>query len=264
MGYLWRSGKMRNPAPWLAAAVAVAAIQTAGLIRTGDASSLKVTPIAPDTRVAFVNEPWDIVGAAPGLMPPNIGALSRIHEMAGYDSLLNRDTKDILDKINGQDSAPPANGNMMFIKPSLDPQKLADAGVTEVWSRKELPQLGAPSSREDAYVKYRLTGPGRASIDGRPATFVSESFTQVKLEAEGPGKLILRDRNMPGWLPKVDGQHVELQGSSWLEVDVPAGKHTVEFNYVAPGFMTGVYLAVPAFLLLLGLFAVSLRKPTTT
>lgn len=262
LGFLWRSGKILKPVAWVPIAIAVAAIQTAGLVRTGDASSLKTTPVPPETRVAFVNSPWDIASAAPALMPPNTGTLSRIHEIAGYDSLLHRDTKTLLDKINDQDSAPPANGNMMFIKPSLKPDLLAEAGVTEVWSLKELPQLGAPATQESSYLKYRLPGPGRASIEGRPVTFVSESFTQVKLEAEGPGKLTLRDRNMPGWLPKIDGQHVDLKGETWLEVDVPAGKHQVEFNYVAPGFMTGVYLAFPAFLLLAGLFAISLRKPT--
>jgi hypothetical protein len=56
----------------------------------------------------------------------------------GYDSLVPRKTKAMLDDINGQDSAPLANGNMMLIKPGFDADKLRAAGVTHVISRHDL------------------------------------------------------------------------------------------------------------------------------
>ena len=65
---------------------------------------------------------------------------------------------------------------------------------------------------------------------------------------------------MPGWLAKVDGSHVPLQGALWREVDLPAGEHTVEFNYVPPGLMMGMALGVPAWLLLVGLAVYTKRR----
>jgi len=145
---------------------------------------------------------------------------------------------------------PPENGNMMFIKPKADFKKLADAGVTEVWSPKEIPELGL-ATPDNGILKYRLLGPGRASTPQGAARIESESFSQIKLHATGPGKLTVRERNMPGWLPKVDGAHATMGGTTWMEIDLPAGEHEVELNYVPPGLMTGVMLAAAAWLIVL-------------
>jgi hypothetical protein len=106
---------------------------------------------------------------------------------------------------------------------------------------------------ENGVYRYKLNGPGRASTPSGPANITDESPSFVKVEATGPGKLILRDRNMPGWLVKVDGQHVNLEGTTWMEVELPAGVHQVQFNYVPPGFMTGAMLAAVCWLVLVGL-----------
>lgn len=229
-----------------------------GVVRFGDPASLLVD-VHPAGRVAIVNSDWDIPAAAPALLPPNLASLSGIHELAGYDSLLHRETKKMLDNVNGgADSAPPANGNMMFIKPKADPSELAQAGVSEVWSRKELPQLGTPEPSQ-GFFRYAIQGPGRASSPAGPATVTTESPSSITLHATGPGRLTLRDRNMPGWIAKVDGRHVPIEGSVWREVDLPAGDHTVEFNYIAPGMMNGIFAGIPAWILLIGLAAISRR-----
>lgn len=252
---------------------------TASLVMTGEPLAKVAGPADSYARVAIVNEPWGLLQAAPALLPPNLAALNRIHELAGYDSLLHRDTKKLLDDINGgNDSAPPANGNMMFIKPTFDWEALMDAGVSEVWSTKPLPIGNFPSHEDNGILKYDFTKHpnyvGRAVVNApnaplRPAKVTGESFTQVRVDAEGPGQLTLVDRYMPGWLAKIDGQHVELKttGSSdkpetWLGVELPPGQHKVEFNYVPPGFMTGVYLAFPAWLICLGGIGLALRKKT--
>jgi hypothetical protein len=227
------------------------------LVRTGDPSFLAQTPLKPLTpseRIAVVNDGWGLALPAPALAPPNTPAAARIHDLSGYDSLMHRDSVALVHEVDGQDAAPSANGNMQFVKPTADPGKLAAAGVTEVWSRKEMPQLGQPLSSESGIFRYRVNGPGRASTPQGPAEIVSESSTGIKLKATGPGRLVLRDRNMPGWLPKIDGRHVPLEGTTWLEVDLPAGEHSVEFNYVPPGFMPGVYAAALAWLAVLAVF----------
>lgn len=218
------------------------------LVSTG--KPIDILPATKFDRVAVINSGWGIVSAAPAILPPNTAYFEGLHELGGYDSLLHKDTKAMLDKINGdKDSAPPANGNMMFIKPGVEGATLSEAGVTSIYSRNGV---------------ETITSPGRASLEGRPARILSENAQQIKLRVSGPGRLILRDRNMPGWLPKVDGQHVPMQGTNWREIDLPAGEHEVEFNYVPPGMMQGVYLAFPAWLGLALLAIAAIRERTSS
>jgi len=221
-------------------------------------------------RVAFINRDWSLLVAAPALAPPNTAYLLGEHELAGYDSLLHKDTKALLDSVDGQDAAPPANGNMVFVKPTANPGKLRDSGVSEVESIRPLPPLGDAAPEGGIYryrinpttTEYRMSDGGlalgrievgRVVSSGGPAEILSESFSQVVVKATGPGRLTLRDRNMPGWLAKIDGKHVPVQGTTWREVVLPPGEHTIEFNYVPPGLMIGLYIGVPAWLLLIGL-----------
>ena len=220
------------------------------VLRFSDLSDLLVKDlpgVRPHERVAFVNGPWDLMLAAPALMPPNTASVSRIAELGGYDSLLHRDTVKMLADVDGQDAAPPANGNMMFVKKSANLDKLKEAGVSAV-----IRQNG------DHLDSISTNGPGRASGPNRPAEIVTEDSTQIKFRATGPGKLVLRDRNMPGWLAKVDGRHVPITGGLWREVDLPPGDHTIEMNYVPPGFMIGIFAAIAGWISVAGL----LCRPT--
>lgn len=212
------------------------------LIQTGQ-PNLRVEGPPQGRRIAPINGAWDILQAVQATLPPNLSALNRIHSLDGYDSLMHRDTVALLKDIDGEDPAPPANGNMMFIKPKANMVKLADAGVTEVWSREEMPELGE-GRHEDNLYKYSLPGPGRAGTPAGPAEIRRETASQMVLRATGPGKLVIRERNMPGWIAKVNGTHVPMGGSTWMEIELPAGEANVELNYVPPGLMTGIFLAV--------------------
>lgn len=254
------------------APVLVFAVTSLTLITTGKPLDNLLTTRAADqipvdrfNRIAFVNEDWGIIAAAKSpIVPPNLAALFRIHDPAGYDSLLNKDTKAILDEANGdKDSAPPANGNIMFVKSTADPAKLADIGVRQVWSRKPLPALGEPLTQENGYLRYRVPGPGRLSIDGGQSKVLAELPNAVYVQAQGPGRLILRDRNLPGWTVTVDGEVAELKGTRWLEVDLPEGDHFVDFRYSAPGFSTGLLLGAPALLLALAGLLWGRARPIT-
>jgi hypothetical protein len=233
------------------ASAGVPLLLVGSLVRTGSSDYLD-TPYASADRFAFVVGDWEIGSAARALMPPNTAAARRMHDVAGYDSLIDRDTVALLRDIDGGDPAPPANGNMMFVKtsddpdkPSADPVKLAEAGVDEVWSLKPLPRFGTPTAEDNGILRYRLAGPGRASTPAGRARVVDESFDGMTVDAEGPGKLTVRDRALPGWTATVDGRPATVGGALWLEVDLPPGRHLVKFSYQPPGMIAG-FLAMLA------------------
>ena len=203
---------------------------------------LKVTANLGMERIAALNSAWDIFTAQHAVLPPNLAALNRIHSLDGYDSLLHRDTVELLKEIDGKDPAPPANGNMMFVKHSADLIKLADAGVTEVWSLKALPSLPPTTSDGAGIYKYRIDGKGRAYTPQGTAQIQEEGFGTLKLHAQGPGKLEVKERNMPGWSALVDGKSSQVGGTTWN------GEHQVELQYTPPGFKLGLILAILALL----------------
>lgn len=208
------------------------------LVPTG-APLASVTGPQAGQRIAVINNAWSLGTAAPALLPPNTASLNRIHELGGYDSLLHRDTVALLNDINGQDSAPMANGNIMFIKPTFSASKLMEAGVTQIWSRTDIAGLGL-AEEKDKYRIYALMGPGRASTPAGAAHISGETLSSLSLTATGPGRLIVRDRNMPGWSAKVDGKVTPIMGSTWREIDLSNGIHSVEMRYTPPGFTSGL------------------------
>lgn len=218
-------------------------------ITTGDPlpSVREAIGAKPFERVAFINEPWDLILALPATVPPNLAALQRVHELGGYDSLLHRDTVEMLREVDGKDPAPAANGNMMFVKPGFDREKLGEAGVTRAITMGDGGQL----------VSEDIAGPGRASLEGGSAFIVAEDFASVTVEATGPGELILRDRMMPGWTAEIDGKAAELPEGRWMRVQVPAGKHTVQFRYRPPGFAPCLFVAI----LGIGVLSFATRTP---
>jgi hypothetical protein len=206
------------------------------------------------SRVAFINSGWNLLSATRSVAPPNTASLSRIHELGGYDSLIHRDTDALLHDVDGEDPAPPANGNMMFIKPKADPAKLAQAGVTLIWT----PNDSDPNP---------LRGPGRCSVPGGDCQITSEDYRNIDMNATGGGQLTLRDRMMPGWSAEVDGKPVTIGDGPWRTVDLGvAGSHRVHMSYTPPGLSAGLILFALGGLALLAFFVVPIlgRKLKTT
>lgn len=225
-------------------------------------SGKPLAPIEPSTsalgRVAIINDNWGIIAAAKdAFIPPNLSALSRIKELAGYDSLLNRDTKTMLDDINGQDSAPPANGNIMFTKSTVNPQKLQEAGIEEVWSARPVPSLaGIEPRQQNGYLVYPM-GTGLyayASEGDAGADQKSPGRIEVAWEQDVP-EVHIKERWMPGWTagPEATVEPLNEEGSKapWIKVIPKPGAENTVLTYVAPGYSTGLLLAIPAWLVAL-------------
>lgn len=103
---------------------------------------------------------------------------------------------------------------------------------TEGWAEPEI--------ASGSFVKYRVPGPGRASLNGLPAKITSETLNSVTVEAEGPGSLVLKDRAIEGWDVRVGGKSGRLQSGRWLSVELGPGPHVVEFRYVSPRWRFGL------------------------
>jgi hypothetical protein len=222
----------------------------------------------PNKRTAFVNSDWQLLVGLPVIQPPNTATIERKLDVAGYDSLIHRDTFRILNEINGRDSAPEANGNMTLIKPGFDEGRLREAGVSVVELNREDGGFAKVfTSGARASLSYGSLGGGGPS-DGDPLTEVpappppikSDSLTQTVVEASGPSTLILRDRNMPGWTATVDGAPVEIGGADWREVELPEGEHTVVFSYTPPGLKTGLICLIVGLVGLVGSLLLGRKK----
>lgn len=253
------------------------------------------TPITPsDTglaiaapaggRIAAINEPWALVVAAPATLPPNTASLLRLHDLAGYDSLLHQDTQQFLTDVNGQDPAPPANGNIQYVKPSAEPAKLAEAGVSTVLSRRPVFPNLVPKTLPNGLLEYALGGQRayltHAGDQPLRALSITDGYDRQTITGSlGPGLLVVKDRLMPGWTAFVDGKATPWSERSpvwkapdgrevrlWRAVDLPEGEHRVEFRYDPPGLKKGLWIMLPCLFVCLsaaGAARAGRRKPTS-
>jgi uncharacterized membrane protein YfhO len=91
--------------------------------------------------------------------------------------------------------------------------------------------------------------PGRARI-----TLYTQQRVELAIEAAQPALLVLTDSAYPGWTARVDGASAPILATdvAFRGVLVPAGSHSVTFEYAPVSFIIGVMLAITA-LAVLGL-----------
>lgn len=248
---------LRSDAARFAAFVAATWVAVWPHVPTGEPSAALPPDIAPGAseRVAFVNAAWSLFERPPALVPPNLSSLRRVRDLSGYDSLVSAETVRMLREVNARDPAPAANGNIMFVWPSVQHEALASAGVT--W-------LYAQADAEGLIVRTRIEGPGRIQAPVGVARVERDEPGEIVLTADGPGTLIVRERRLSGWSARVGGARRALATSvpNWLALELPAGMHRVELRFAPPGLTTGVQVAGLCLVFLLGsLVWVARRKP---
>ncbi|MCS7301151.1 MAG: YfhO family protein [Fimbriimonadales bacterium] len=232
--------------------------------------------LAQGERVAVLNTRWSLYEAPPARMPPNTPAAYRLYDVGGYDSLLPRHTKRFLDLLNGQDSAPPENGNMLFIKtlnPTLAnlrvravltpdgwtplspaPARLQPIAVLPneeaVWTQlaqnpfpEAIPVFGA-----EAEAALRTHGQG-SRVDAVQVEWLEYRATSVRLRVVNRsaqlGWLLITDTWYPGWRATVNGQPVPLlrANGAFRAVPVPSGEAIVEMRFLPRSFVVGALLS---------------------
>ncbi len=142
-------------------------------------------PAAPESKVAMLNRNWSLFDYSPRtVMPPNLAALYRIKEVGGYDSLVNREDVEFMRRLNGgEDPAPPANGNMMFVK---SPFNITTADASEVWSGIEIPGWESQLIEQKGdFRRYRVIQPGDARPEKTQPATPNFAFSVAGLAALG-------------------------------------------------------------------------------
>lgn len=111
------------------------------------------------------------------------------------------------------------------------------------------------------------TPPALASLNtpaASTAEIVTENPQHLELAASlsADGYLVLLDTFYPGWIATVDGQPTPIYRADYLgrAVFVPAGAHTVRFEYRPPSFWLGVGLALFTLVILVVVAFLSRRK----
>ena len=83
-------------------------------------------------------------------------------------------------------------------------------------------------------------------------------LVELSTTTSAPALLVLRDTYYRGWRAAVDGVEVPIWRTDYLfrGVEVPAGEHTVRFEFRPLSFRIGLVISVLAWLVGLGLFVV--------
>ncbi len=176
--------------------------------------------------VAVVNDSWSLLQPAQGVIaPPNSLLPYRIATADGYDSIILKITKQRLDEVNRGDSAPAANGNMLFVKPPVWEEGLERLCVDYVLS--DQPTDMPVAYEEDGVYVYKVG-------TGNNYPVVKATATTLVLDEDHPKAIVFKSYLPPGWTPVGDGEYV----------------------YEPRGFRLGLLLA---FVGIVGVFGISLR-----
>jgi uncharacterized membrane protein YfhO len=84
---------------------------------------------------------------------------------------------------------------------------------------------------------------------------------EIKTSSSSPAFLVLSDVYYPGWEAKIDGTPTQIFQTNyvWRGVQVPAGEHTIKFEFKPVSFHIGAGISA-ASLFLLGYLALKLQQ----
>lgn len=126
-----------------------------------------------------------------------------------------------------------------FPKPVLEANHLGPPpAMTQETVMGGVPIYVAPPSREYATVVHFDTSTTVCTAQGIGGDI------EVNCDAPQAGILTIKENSWSGWRAEVDGEAVELEASQWLAVEIPAGKHTIEFRYRPWDVPLGILLSL--------------------
>ncbi|MBI4496502.1 MAG: YfhO family protein [Chloroflexi bacterium] len=221
---------------------------------------------------------WEDLMPLRATLMPNLGQAAGLHEVFNYDPLKLERSRLLRALVDAAPEPAPLLA-LMGVRwvvnqdgiPTLAPQepfprayRIDQAGMVAVSDRAAalaLLQEGRVDLRRQVVLEggpaTAVPGPRPASSGPGQATITAYGAHRVVVQTtgEGPGVLVLTDSFYPGWRATVDGQpaavyaaHVAFRG-----VPVPAGEHTVVFEYAPRSLALGLGMSALSLASVVGL-----------
>lgn len=113
------SGKLKPEWSFAPAALAILPMLTLSPVNGPDLNfpeKFNEDKLESQMRFTFRSDSWSMVTTPKATMPPNVASLARIHDLFGYDSLLDAAFVNKIKKALGSEPSPPENGNMLLYR----------------------------------------------------------------------------------------------------------------------------------------------------
>lgn len=121
-------------------------------------------------------------------------------------------------------------------------------------------EFGLSSNRPETFPDQ----PALLTTKIKPVTVNDLASGQVSLTVDSarPGFVILTDTFYPGWEATIDGQPAPIWPANlaFRAVAIPAGEHTVLFNYRPVSFRLGLGVSLTSLLIVVGLGSLTIRN----
>jgi hypothetical protein len=197
--------------------------------------------IGEQDRALFVSRNWNMAKTPTAVMPPNLASLIRVHDLFGYDSILDKGFVEKLTGALGARPAPDENGNMMQAR--LKDGELYSADVTAQLSKlgvsvidRKNPDSIITNSRIIA-INNTATKDGHAEI-----TYDGYDHQDVKI-AEGTTSVLLRDRYFDGMSTSTSNATLKNE-EGWRLIETNGKETTVRIDYPGRSNYIGVIIGI--------------------
>lgn len=204
--------------------------------------------IPAQDRTVFVSQEWNMARTPKAYMPPNMASLVRVHDLFGYDSILNAGFVNKLQTALGISPAPQENGNMMFLR-------LKDGEALGQDASSALSQMGV--TQKDVAGGRFFEPPTDSVIDlddpTKPiATVDYDGYDHQLLSMQtGVKELLLRDRYFEGMTSPTPGVTIENK-DGWRLIKTDGTQLVIRIDYPGRKNYLGVIIGIA--ILLLGYF----------
>ena len=200
--------------------------------------------IPTQERAVFVSRNWDMLKTPNASMPPNIASLMRVHDLFGYDSILDKSFVEKLRTSIGEDPAPIQNGNMMLLR-------------TKGGEPASLAQLLAFSELGVTMRGATLSGGVQESARNVGTTITYDGYDHQVIECPpGTKEFVIKDRFFEGMTSPTPNTTVENQ-DGWRHIKTDGKQTSIRIDY--PGRWNYIGVIIGIAILLFGLI-ITFRK----
>lgn len=204
-------------------------------------------------RILAISPRWSLYRYPPACLPPNTPMIYHFFDVAGYDSLFLLRYKNFLDQLEGKNSAPLENGNML-LPSSVRKENLEILGVKFVLCPFYIDASHLQLLRDGETKLYVLKGnPLRFQLldtSYQPQGKVellsySPNRIELKIEAEREGYFLLTDTYYPGWRAFLDGEEKLISPYYvFRSISLPPGTHLLVFLFRPFSYKIGLYISL--------------------